>query len=191
MHYLKYYWLEKDFFPEIYKFFHDKGYLTPEHFFSIIIWKSTRPRKQIKLGLLADGKSLDDAVYNLTKKIYEARSKEERLEILIGDGNKKRRQHGFQLAMASAILTVLYPKDFTVYDFRVRGQLNDPENGNRIFPDISYRADRVKKYFDNYVQQVLEKGKRIANNQNLSMRDCDRLLWAKSWYEDLRKFLEK
>ncbi|NCS99929.1 hypothetical protein GW765_03025 [Candidatus Parcubacteria bacterium] len=60
INYLKYYWLEKDFFPEIYKYFHKEGILTSEQFFSIITWKSIRPRKRIKQGLLATGKSLLD-----------------------------------------------------------------------------------------------------------------------------------
>ena len=122
MDYLKYYWLEKDFFPEVYSFFHDKRYLTPEHLFSIVIWKSIRPQERIKKGLLASGNPLDEAVCALTKRIYEAQTKKEKLQILIGDGKKNNNQEGFRLAMASAILTVLYPEDFTIYDFRVRGR---------------------------------------------------------------------
>lgn len=93
--------------------------------------------------------------------------------------------------MASAILTVLYPEIFSIYDWRVRSQLKHPQKFNQKFPDISYSHDRVKQYFEEYIPQVLQAGREIAKNPNLSLRDCDRLLWAKSWYEDLRDFLEK
>lgn len=183
INYLKYYWLEKDFFPEIYKYFHEKRILTPEQFFSIIIWKSIRPRKRIKQGLLASGKSLNDAIKDLAVEIYNVnvKEKEQKLEIML-------KRSGFQLAMASAILTVLYPDIFTVYDIRVRGQLRDPKNSKQIYPDITYTKNRIRRYFDEYIPQVLQRGRQISKNPNLSLRDCDRLLWAKSWHEDLKEF---
>lgn len=174
MDYLKYYWLEKDFFPEIYKFFRGEKYLTMEHFFSIIIWKRNASKTIIKRGLLATKKSLNEVVKDLTEKIYYAETKEQKLEILL-------KQSGFQLAMASAVLTVLYPDIFTVYDWRVREQIK--------YPDITYQQNRVQRYFDEYIKQVLERGREIAENPKLSLRDCDRLLWARSWHKDLREFL--
>ena len=186
--YLKYYWLEKDFFPEIYNFFHKEKCLTSEHFFSIITWKSIRPRERIKRGLLVNGESLDEAVRVLTKRIYEAPSKEEKLGVLIGDGNNKK-QVGFRLAMASAILAVLYPRDFTVYDFRVRSQLVNPKNDTLEYPDITGYKKVIKKYLYEYIPQVLQEGRSLAKNPKLSLRDCDRFLWAKDWHEDLQEFI--
>src|ERR1043166_3446895 len=110
-------------------------------------------------------------------KIHKANTPEEKLEILLG-------QKGFQLAMASAILTTLYPNDFTVYDFRVRSQLINPKTKKPGYPDISYAKDRVRRYFDEYLRQVRE-------FSALSLRDNDRALWAKSWYVSLGKFLKK
>ncbi len=171
--YIKFYWLETEFFPEIYKFFHKEHYLIPEHFFSIIIWKRNASKTIIKRGLLTGGLSLDTAIQNLTEEIFKA-NKKEKLNILL-------KRKGFQLAIASALLTVLYPDDFTIYDIRVRGQLN--------YPDITYTEDNVEKYFNEYLPQVLKRGREITQNPTLSLRDCDRVLWAKSWYEDLQKFL--
>jgi len=172
--YTKFYWLETEFFPEIHKFFHEENYLKPEHFFSIIIWKRNASKTIIKRGLLSSGLPLDAAVRNLTEEIFKADEKE-KLNILL-------QRKGFQLAIASALLTVLYPNDFTVYDVRVRGQLD--------YPDITYIEDNVEKYFNEYLPQVLKRGREIAQNPTLSLRDCDRTLWAKSWYEDLQKFLQ-
>ena len=171
--YTKFYWLETEFFPEIHKFFHKEHYLKPEHFFSIIIWKRNASKTIIKRGLRASGLSLDVAVRNLTEEIFKA-DKKEKLNILL-------QRKGFQLAIASALLTVLYPDDFTVYDVRVRGQLEHP--------DITYAKDNMQRYFSEYIPQVLKMGREIAQDSTLSLRDCDRVLWAKSWYEDLQKFL--
>lgn len=166
--YIKYYWLEREFFPEIHEFFHKEHYLTPEQFFSIIFWKSIRPRKKIKNGLLKTGDSLTEAVRKLTKEIFDADTREEKLEVVF-----KRR--GFKLAMASALLAVLYPDDFTVYDYRVRDQLK--------YEDISSRKKVVKLYFE-FVELVKK------SSPGFSLRDCDRNLWAKSWHEDLQKFFQ-
>lgn len=62
--------------------------------------------------------NLDDAVKNLTEKISKAPDNKKKLRLLVVDW-------GFQLPMASAILTVLYPNDFTVYDVRVCDELNE------------------------------------------------------------------
>ena len=172
--YIKFYWLETEFFPEIHKFFHKEHYLKPEHFFSIIIWKRNASKTIIKRGLLENGLSLDVAVRNLTGEIFKA-DKEKKLDILL-------QRKGFQLAIASALLTVLYPDDFTVYDVRVRGQLNN-------YPDITYVENNIERYFTEYLPRVLKMGREITQNPALSLRDCDRVLWAKSWYGNLQRFL--
>ena len=82
--------------------------------------------------------------------------------------------------MASALLTVLYPEEFTVYDQRVRGQLE--------MDDFAYNNDVVERYFNEYIESVKKKVKDLGFS--LSLRDCDRLLWGKSWYEDMYKFLK-
>jgi len=55
---------------------------------------------------------LDQAVKSLTGDIHQAADHESRLKILLD-------VEGIGLPMASAILAVLYPDDFTVYDTRV------------------------------------------------------------------------
>ncbi len=52
------------------------------------------------------------AVTALAKDIKKAETNKELMSCLIEDW-------GFRLPMASAILTVLYPEEFTVYDVRV------------------------------------------------------------------------
>lgn len=163
--YLRYYWLETYLETEVRSAFHTNHYLTAEQFFAIIIWKRNASKTLIKRSLL-NAKSvseLDSVVKSVTKKIYDASTKEGKLAVLLNE-------RGFQLSMASAVLTILYPDTFSVYDFRVCEVLG--------FKNIS--AD---EYFEKYIPAV----KNIS--PNLSLRDCDRALWAKSWHQDLQTFL--
>jgi len=64
---------------------------------------------------------LDEAVGSLTREIHAADDHEKRLKIPMDI-------RGVGLPMATAILTVLYPDYFTVYDTRVRNQLGGFSN---------------------------------------------------------------
>ena len=182
--YLKYYWLENEYLEkEVKNFFDEHGYLTPEHLFSIIIWKSPRTKTKIKEYLLRDGSSLVETVHDLTNKIHKAESDQGKLEIILN-------QEGFGIAMASAVLTILYPNNFTVYDYRMSRQLNLNDfkkyrkNGER-FEKISGKGEKdILRYLE-FVEIV----KTIACDHQLSLRDCDRVLWAKSWEEELQNLL--
>ncbi len=196
--YLKYYWLEKEYLEkEVYSDFHTKGYLTPEQFFAIIEWKNQKFGKT-KISLT------DKEIGELTDDIFNATSRKERLQILLE--NDKGHIRGIRLATASAILTILYPMEFTVYDIRVRKQLvklsknrkpplweevevwNKKEKKKEWVPlDITSNADAgVKKYLEDYLPAV----RKVAEeNGKLELRDCDRALWAKDWYEDLQNFI--
>jgi hypothetical protein len=84
---------------------------------------------------------------------------------------------GFRLPMASAILTVLYPKDFTVYDNRVCDALGD-------FKDAQYktRFEALWSRYSEYIQAV-----RAAVPGHELLRDKDRYLWGKSFAEQLER----
>jgi hypothetical protein len=129
MNYLHYYSLEDYLFTEVTKSFRDRGYLTPEEFFSIVIWKANRSKGRIKAKLTKGRRDLDTAVKDLTTQIHQAASDEERLRIFLS------KDWAFGLAMATAVLTVLYPDRFTVYDIRVRGQLNIKDFARPVRPD--------------------------------------------------------
>ena len=80
--------------------------------------------------------------------------------------------------MATAILTVLYPEDFTVYDQRACDalrHLNDfSKIGNRATPA------RIWEGYKEFREAVREN-----TPDHLSLRDKDRWLWAKNWVQKL------
>ncbi len=170
----KYYFLEEEYLEkEVYSEFHEKGFLTAEQFFAIIIWKRNASKTLIKRRLL-NGQStekLEGIIKELSSDIFNATTKEEKLRRLL------KRRCGIDISIASAILTILYPKDFTVYDFRVRGS----ERDITTLP----LEEKIETYFKEYVEKVK------ASEPNLTLRDCDRALWGKSWYEDLQAFIKK
>ena len=77
------------------------------------------------------------------------------------------------LPMATGILTVLYPEDFTVYDVRVCDVLGD-------FHKLKHRKFSPKLWdcYEEFVDKV-----RAATPQEPSLRDKDRYLWGRSFFE--------
>ena len=82
---------------------------------------------------------------------------------------------GFRLPMATAILTVLYPEEFTVYDTRVCAQLGEFANLTSVT-----KFDHLWRGYKSFLERVREQ----APNRP-KLRDKDRYLWGKSFYEQL------
>ncbi len=171
--YLKYYWLDNYLEKEVRPAFVKNHFLTAEEFFAIIFWKSKRPAKRIRASLS------DEAIKNLTETIANEKDLDTKLDILLD-------KDGFDIAMASAVLTTLYPETFTVYDYRVREQVNkrigDGSEKIRNLSTVVNRKEKKRLYWK-YVSLV--RGTYPA----LSLRDCDRTLWGESWYEDMQDFI--
>jgi len=170
--YRKYYFLEKYLFDEVRNNF-KRGYLTPEEFFCIIIWKRNASKTKIKKGI----EKINKTVHAITSEIYKNKDPQQKLKILISIPN-------MGIAIASAVLTVLYPDDFTVYDYKVLGELNRGKKNEDKTKDFSLSKNVIKEYFN-----FLDKVKKIAETKNLSLRDADRYLWGKYFYEDLKSLV--
>lgn len=80
-----------------------------------------------------------------------------------------------------AALTVLYPDEFTIYDIRVYGVLGDFE--------WVQNKPRYDELWDGYSKYITAIGK--ATPAELSLRDKDRCLWGKSFYEQLQHDIER
>ena len=165
-----FYELEPYLFDTVSRRFAEEGMLNAENFFCIVIWKANRSKSKIARRLMLSGRyaHLEAAVRALTSEIAKASSSKDRLRILI-------KGWGFRLPMASAIATVLYPSDFTVYDVRVCDMLGDFHGLTRI---INY--DRLWDGYARYLAAVQH-----AAPGDLSLRDKDRWLWGKSFPDEL------
>lgn len=174
MDYLEFYDLEEYLLSKVRRCFHVNESLSAFDFFLIVRWKSNRARPMIAEGLREERcTNLDDAVRDLTHEIHRARDHGTRCGILI-------RCRGIGLPMATAILTVLYPEDFTVYDRRACNALGGFWNiGNRTTPA------RIWEGYKGFREAVRER-----TPGKLSLRDKDRWLWTKDWVEKLKREIE-
>jgi hypothetical protein len=161
---LTYYNIETYLFKHVGPRFRENGVLSAFDFFSIVIWKANRAKSKIAKRLLKGrvGRPLDEIVAELSRSLHAAKGDEERLRLLW--------DWGFRLPMASAILAVLWPNQFTVYDFRVCEQLKEFKSlGNCEKFDAIWTG--YKAYREAVWGQVSEMPE---------LRDKDRVLWARS-----------
>ena len=171
MDYRRFYHLEDYLFDTVRIHFQEQGYLSALDFFCIVIWKANRAKSKIARRLLSKGYgNLDSAVRELTSGIARQTSPKDCLRYLWEDWQ-------FHLPMATAILAVLYPDEFTVYDSRVCDEL-----GN------FYDLGNITK-FDKLWLRYLEFRKKVEESVpcDLNLRDKDRYLWGKSFYQQLTR----
>lgn len=173
--YLKYYFLEDYLFKTVNKNFHKNKCLTPEEFLAIIIWKRNASKTKVVEGVNASGKS----IRTITNEIYKSTNRERKLQILLEIKN-------IGIAIASAVLTVLYDKEFTVLDYRAKNSLKIKIIGIQVKGDPDNKPEDYFSYVD-----LCKKG---AKKYNLSLREFDRALWAMDFYagkNGLKEIAEK
>lgn len=165
--------LEAYVFSTVRQRFHDHGEVDPFDFFCIVAWKANRARSKVAAQLRRRSTSLQAAVREITAGLRGASSPKDRFRLLIEDW-------GLRLPMASAVLTVLYPDEFTVYDVRVCEQLGALKN-------LADRRD-LAHLWAGYLEYT-ERVHAIAPS-HLSLRDKDRWLWARSFGMGLQRAVE-
>ena len=169
MDYRQYYDLENYLVTTVNKRFHDLGYLSAFDFFCIVIWKANRAKSKVAKRLLIKyPRNIKNAVRELTSFIFQKQSEKEKLSCLINIW-------GFRIPMASAILTILYPDEFTIYDARVCDSLESFHNIAKIT-----NFERLRREYQKYKQVVIESAPSMY-----SLRDKDRYLWGKSFKKQL------
>ena len=163
--------------------FEQNEFLPAFDFFCIVIWKANRAKSSIAEKLCnktSQFDHLDQAVKSLTQQIAKASSKQEKMKVLVEEWK-------FGLPMASAILTVLYPDDFTVYDVRVAQLLDkDRKRGCEFSKLIDLTA--FETVWEGY-RKFMEEVKNFAPQgvQLRSLREKDQYLWGKSFHDQLVK----
>jgi len=175
----KFYDIEKYLFTTVHKIFKEQGYLDVYDFFLIIIWKSNRSKSKVAKRLLEKGyPSLQEAVKSITAEVTILKDPKQRLKFLMANC-------GFRLPMASAILTVLFPESFTVYDVRVCNVLQEKGYHFHNLTDRKFSEGLWDDYMA-YINAVA-----VSAPKGYSLRDKDRYLWDKSFYEQLMTDISK
>lgn len=162
------YHLERFILNDVRNRFEDKGFLNAFEFFCIIIWKANRMKSRIAGKFSERGMSIEAGVKRLTGEIHSKNSPEEKMRVLFKDWN-------FRLPTASAILSILYPNDFTVYDVRVCDTLG---NFRKLANKENF--DTMWHEYTKFKQAVIQKAPK-----HYCLRDKDRWLWGKSFCNQL------
>ncbi|WFT88013.1 hypothetical protein [Rhizobium leguminosarum] len=159
--------METNLFPDLGDKFRNGGKLDPVDFLAILSWKANRSKTRHLKRLSKSNMSFSEAVSALSEAVYKAKGDEDRLRILMTDW-------GFRISTASAILTVLYPDRFTVYDVRVCSELDG-------FHHLKHR--RYSGWL--WSQYLAFKEAAIASAPpGLTLREVDHFHWGNSWYRD-------
>jgi hypothetical protein len=170
--FMNYYNLNDYLFQVINKRFHENGSLDAADFFCIVIWKANRVKSIIASRLLKIFKTLDDASRTITSHLHnENISDYDRFQYLLG--------LGFRLPMLSAILTVLFPERFLVYDYRICSHPEFYEFKKLENPSKDPQADW--KLYQSYIHTVI-----INTPSWMSLRQKDQYLWGKSFALQLK-----
>jgi hypothetical protein len=169
MSYDKYHQMETYLLKEVGPKFRESGQLSTFDFFTIIAWKSNRSKSKVARCLLKRYKRLGNAVNRIAHDISHSPDDRERMRVLQEDWSLK-------LPIASAILTVLYPSRFTIYDIRVCDSLNRFHKlKNKVF----------RNQWDGYLEFVA--AVRREAPQGLHLRTKDRWLWGMSFHDQPTK----
>jgi hypothetical protein len=130
------------------------GQRTLENLEIIYRWKSTR-----SVGHLARNKPQD--IDQCLKQAVEAGDENAAMTALVRVSAKQTGLHGVQVPVASAILTAIDPKRFTVIDYKALDSLGHPQPS----PNIDFYLEYLSACRD------------IATAQNIGLRTLDRALW--------------
>ena len=171
---IAYYNLENFLLQDVRSRFHADKSIGAFDFFSIIIWKSNRSKSKIANRLMTKSKNLDleQISRTISADIANAKTEKERMKVLIVDW-------GFRLPIASAILTILYPEEFTIYDYRAVEQVGE---GASL---------KSKQKFENiWSGYVAFRNKVLAIPHGTSLREKDHYLFGKSRMDDLNDDLK-
>ncbi|MHA0048344.1 hypothetical protein [Deinococcus sp. PEB2-67] len=166
--------LERYLFGTVHRKFVQDEPVTTFDFFCIVIWKSNRAKSRVAARLMNKNADLDAAVQQLIGDIRCAADNRAKLKVLLHDWQ-------LRLPMATAILTVFYPDDFTIYDFRVCDQVGDFARLGEYS-----NVDRTCEGYEAFVAAV-----HAAVPGELSLRDKDRALWGRSFSEQLRLDIQR
>jgi hypothetical protein len=169
----QFYDLESYLFDAVHSHFEKHGELSAFDFFCIIIWKANRAKSKIAKRLKREYGDLDTAVCELTRGLAQQSTPKERLQYLV-------KKWGFHLPIASAILTVLHPNEFTIYDRRVCDALKEICGKEFHYLGNLTNPDRLWTEYENFRRQVEESAPGYP-----TLRDKDRYLWGKSFYKQL------
>jgi hypothetical protein len=172
----KYADLEHYLFEEVGPAFRKTKAIKPEDFLAILIWKANRAKnRHLKRIRKIEAGNFRKAVRQIARDLTAARSAEQRLYVLMAKWK-------FRLPSAAAVLSVFYPDEFSVYDYRVCDELIRLNKLNDFKQITNLSPKSVWPKYRSFLQAVFE-----STPASLTLRDRDRYLWGKSIWRGIEK----
>ena len=147
--------LERFLFGELSEKIKLNNELEPDDFFKICEWKSTRTKTLVRTNPR-------EHIQEVTRLAFSSRESL-RVPLLCI-------LNGVRIPTASAILTVWRPKEYTIYDVRIRDAILSVSH--HLLTDEAVEAAR------NSYSSYLDVARKIANELDVSLRDLDKALWT-------------
>jgi hypothetical protein len=165
---LRLYHLETYLFGDVHNRFERGESISEFDFYCIIYWKRNASKTKIQKGLA----KLDKTPDKLLDEVRQVEGLEAKFAVL-------REVKGIGPAIASAILAVCYPEEYTVVDSYVLNMLKEME----LLSGDSLTDERYLEY------NKLCRG--WSRKLGITLRDLDRILWTKAWKERAEDWLRK
>lgn len=152
-----YYDLDKYLFSQVTRRFKQGNEFSAFDFYAIITWKANRAKTNVRKGLAERNISPAELMGSV-----RTISDREKLQTLVA-------VPGIGVPIASAILTVCYPKRFTVLDYRAWETLYELKR---------VPSNRIPSGVDGYFTKYLPVCRRLADDMKISLRKLDLVLWG-------------
>ncbi|MFG1341351.1 thiamine phosphate synthase [Xanthobacter autotrophicus] len=168
--YRDYYDIEHRLFPRIHDAFKTGDNIDPIDFYTILVWKASRAKTyhRDRIERISEAKSIYMSVDKIINQLRLARDDKSRLSILMDNWK-------FYLPTATAILSVFYPDDFTIYDRRVCREVG-------LSYDLDKKCGLKKELWSSYQAFIIKVMAAVPDA--VSLRDADRVLWGRSALKD-------
>lgn len=156
--------VETNLFPKVRARFAIDGTLEPIDLMAILVWKANRA-KNMHIKRVGGPEAFCQNAPKLGAALFNAKGNSERLKVALGEPWR------FRLPTATALLTVLFPDDFTIYDVRVC----------EFIPGFDGLANRrySEELYVRYTQ--FKEAVRSAAPCAQTLREADQYLWGLSW----------
>lgn len=165
------------YFTSISKVLQKRGYLFKNEFISICEWKTKRQKRRYKTNHSIE-------IKKVTKNVISTQSTHPDTKELINKQiNNLIQLNGVGVPVASAIMTIIFPRYYCVLDYRAWRALHWTLKKSKSFRFASY--SEFSDFLDNYgkyaslksYSDYLEKIKKLAKGYNMTPRKIEMALW--------------
>ncbi|PIO08587.1 hypothetical protein COU59_01240 [Candidatus Pacearchaeota archaeon CG10_big_fil_rev_8_21_14_0_10_34_12] len=139
----------------LFKDVNKRGFFDKNQFYKVVMWKSPRPKNHY----LSNSEEIIDSV---SKLVLSSNSEEEKLQLLTS-------LKGVSIPVASALLTIINPKEYGIIDIRVWQLLN-------LYDEVKTKPSGMGFNINDYLLYLLIL-RRYAKQFNVNVRDIERILF--------------